>query len=366
MHALALHEQIHVPHPGSEAAPQAEDFGEEPLLRALMDVGLATPFRLDSDMQTRYEAWTARSRDTLQAHGDVILSRVLQGEAVSGQEPAPWSPASLRRWTRFQRSQVVDRSGRHSARIPGAKGVDYGEFGDSIIRAVAPRRSELQALLADEEPEFVIAYLARGVRYQARAAAARRPYLPHTLRRDFIVQVQAEEFQETRAGAVVLRDAIRGIPEALRSASLHGAKKIDLLELRTPLLGGRVWKLEDCARKSNSDFARLVAEELAKRHEGYAPLRKVVRGIRTEERAIEVEAELAEVAEECRRRLAGDARSLNHAERALRDATGAVPGIGKLVEIIIVGKNVKRDVYYSGTDLQQLVFREIWGGLNEP
>ncbi|MFB6844821.1 hypothetical protein ACFCXS_08170 [Streptomyces sp. NPDC056373] len=286
--SLIFMSRVHVAHPVL-SNPRPEDFGERPLLlRELMRAGLAHTLQADRDQQQRAaDLVDTALRDLESVHGITSMARFVEqaftiDRASAGSQTA--LSTRLRGWSSFQEQKVRSTTGHHSDRIPTRDGVEEDGFGDWARAAAVILAGPLRDITAPGQGKYLMATLARGMKYQARAEAAEMTYQSHPLRRDFSLT-----FDLTRDGAegdavLDLIQAVRGIHDTLSRAAGQGdAHRVRLLELELPLLGGRLWEPAEAGRLDDQRWIALVVRRVCEYRERAADLRQAVERCVTDE-----------------------------------------------------------------------------------
>ena len=212
---------VYVAHP-TLARPSDADFGEQPLLlRSLVSRGLVTALQFDEPTWRAAESLEAAAlRDLQSADGLNSVVRFVGQARLCDEANSDANSLSerVRGWSAFQEAKVVGISGHHSARIQTSDGIEDDEFGEWARAAGIVLRSTLAEISAPGAEGRLMATLARGIRYRARAGAVSLSYQSHPMRRDFLLT-----FELTRggAGSAVILDVIkvvRGIQTSLLAA----------------------------------------------------------------------------------------------------------------------------------------------------
>lgn len=241
--SLIFMSQVYVAHPVLHT-PEPKDFGERPyLLRALVDAGLLHPLCLDQARQEASAALEASAVHDLQTvHGLTSMARFVEQAFVCDTAAAGGQDAlssRIRDWSAFQERQVRRVTGHHGERISTHDGVEEDAFGVWARAAAVMLGQALEGIAAPAQGDYLMATLARGMKYRARAEAAGVSYQSHPMRRDFSLT-----FDMTREGAdesrvLDLIRSVRGIHTTLsRAAGPDESHRVQLLQLELPLLGG--------------------------------------------------------------------------------------------------------------------------------
>jgi hypothetical protein len=191
--------------------------------------------------------------------------------------------ARLIEWARFQQANVRV-TGHHNVRIDSHDGIESDEFGDWARSAAVVLHRALAPVAPPGEGKYLMATLARGLKYQARADAAAMCYQPHPMRRDFLLT-----FDLNRQGAedVLVLDVIktiRGIPGSIAEAADHAATlRVRLMEFELPLLGGRLWSDADTGKLSDASWIQHVADRIKRYRAEATDLREAIAECVTDE-----------------------------------------------------------------------------------
>ncbi|MFS8203383.1 hypothetical protein ACLVWQ_32500 (plasmid) [Streptomyces sp. CWNU-52B] len=286
--SLIFMSRVYVGHPVL-SNPRPEDFGERPLLlRELMRTGLTRTLQADAPQQRRAADLVDTALSDLESvRGITSMARFVEqaftiDRASAGSQTALSS--RLQGWSAFQEQKVRNTSGHHSYRIPTQDGVEEDGFGEWARAAAVILAGPLRDITAPGQGKYLMATLARGMKYQARAEAAQMPYQSHPLRRDFSLT-----FDLTRDGAgddtvLDIIQAVRGIHDTLsRTAGQDNAHRLRLLELELPLLGGRLWEPAEAGRLDDHGWIALIVQRVQEYRERAADLRHAVERCVTDE-----------------------------------------------------------------------------------
>lgn len=123
----------------------------------------------------------------------------------------------LRAWGAFQHREV--KIAGHQERIPTRDGVEDDEFGQWSRAAALLLADALDTIAEPGDGPYVMATLARGMKYRARADACRVAYQSHPLRRDFSLTFDLTRRGATDTAVLELIRAVRGIHESLADAA---------------------------------------------------------------------------------------------------------------------------------------------------
>ncbi|MFG2373800.1 hypothetical protein ACGFY9_20280 [Streptomyces sp. NPDC048504] len=286
--SLIFMSRVHVAHP-ILPTPGPEDFGERPLLlRELMRTGLTHALQADTGQQRRTaDLVDAALLDLQSVHGITSMARFVE-QAFTIDRTSAGSQTSLsgrlRDWSAFQEQKVRNSSGHHSDRIPTRDGVEEDGFGDWARAAAVILAGPLRDITAPGQGKYLMATLARGMKYQARAEAAEITYQSHPLRRDFSLTFDLTLDGAGDAAVLDIIQAVRGIHDTLSRAARQGdAHRLRLLELELPLLGGRLWEPGETGRLDDRRWIALIVQRIHEYRERAADLRHAVERCVTDE-----------------------------------------------------------------------------------
>lgn len=331
--SLIFMSNVHVAHPVLHA-PRAGDFGDRPLLlRALLRAGLLRPLRLDQAQRTVADQLEAAAvRDLQSIHGVTSMARFVEqafacDEASTGRQEA--LSGRIREWSAFQERQVRATVGHHRERIPTPDGVEEDAFGEWARAAAVILRGALTGIAPPGQGKYLMATLARAMKYRARAEACGVSYQSHPMRRDFSLT-----FELTRNGAadgevLDLIQAVRGIHASLGDAAGQGEHhRVQLLELELPLLGGRLWAAEDTGRRTDQEWIAFVVGRIRDYRERATDLRRAVERCVTTEDYVRLARDIEDVKRQLLERLGFHRAELSAVEREL---VGSVASVGAAV-----------------------------------
>jgi hypothetical protein len=365
--SLIFMSRVYVAHPAL-ATPRDDDFGQQPrLLRALLSRGLVTALRLDdSSWRTAQVLEAAALHDLQSADG---FSSVVQfvGQARLCDEAnsrADSLSERIRGWSQFQEATVRGVPGHHIARIQTSDGIEEDAFGEWARAAGIVLRGTLAGICAPGAEAHLMATLARGIRYRARAGAASLSYQSHPMRRDFLLT-----FELTRGGAesALILDVIkivRGIQTSLLAAGGETlASRLQILELELPLLGGRLWESDDTGRLPDEDWIEFVTDKIAEYRDRAQELRAAIERCVTAEDYLRLARDIEAVRQKLLERLGLRSVDLSPVERELVDGvasvTQAFPGVPKVSGLWIGVRSVEKKYVFSGEPFQRFLYKEF-------
>ncbi|NED12582.1 hypothetical protein [Streptomyces sp. SID9124] len=329
--SLIFMSQVYVAHPVLHA-PGPQDFGERPyLLRALVGSGLMRPLNLDPAQQEAATALEASAVHDLQTvHGLTSMARFVEQAFVCDTASAGGQDAlssRIRDWSAFQEREVRRVAGHHAQRISTRDGVEEDAFGEWARAAAVMLGQALQEIAAPAQGNYLMATLARGMKYRARAEAAGVSYQSHPMRRDFSLT-----FDMTREGAdedrvLDLIQSVRGIHTTLsRAAGQDDSHRLQLLQLELPLLGGRLWVPSEAGKYNDQDWIALVASRIRRYRDRAADLRTAVERCVTDEDYVRLARDIEGVKRQLLERLGLRRAELSAMEREL---VGTVASVGE-------------------------------------
>ena len=195
--------------------PRPEDFGEQPwLLQTLMRAGLIHPLRLNEHQWVAAAAAEAHAlRDLKSPQGTrSVLQFVEQALICDRAQPARRNSMSRRisEWSDFQ-ARKIRIPGHHADRIATSHGIEDDDYGRWARAAALALEGSLEQVAAAPEQKYVMATLARGLRYKMRAEVADTCYQAHPMRRDFSLTFQLNQNQADDDAVLDLIKAVRGI-----------------------------------------------------------------------------------------------------------------------------------------------------------
>lgn len=365
---LIFIDDVYVVHP-LLAAPAATDFGSRPhLLQALVQRGMLRPLRLtETQWSAVQDAEGEAAADLKSPIGSRSVVQFVEQALICDRTPG--SPMSLsdrlRRWTDFQRGNVRV-AGHHQARIDTSDGVELDEFGSWARAAAIVLEGSLSLMAPDGEGHYLMASLARGIKYHLRATAGGLCYQPHPMRRDFAVT-----FDLNRGGAAadvvfdVIR-AIRGIHESLAQAvGPLEPQRIRVLELELPLLGGRLWQPSEVGKVSDEQWLELVVARIAEYRERAADLREAIASCVTDEDYLVLARDIEGVRNRLLEALGLRTNEPSQVEQELVDSVASVARATTGVSVVrglyfgTRGLGRRLSHRFSGRPFQQFLYREF-------
>lgn len=367
--SLIFMSRTYVPHPVL-FRPAPADFGERPLLlRSLMRAGLLHPLQIGSPGARVYQQLEDSAiRDLSGGHGLTSMIRFIEQARDIDNANAASQEALLTRihaWCEFQDNQVRPVKGHHSARIRTPDGVEEDAFGEWARATAVVIRGPLEVIATSGRGGYLMANLARTMKYRARAQATGVSYQSHPLRRDFSLT-----FDLTRDGASeeavfdVIR-AVRGIHETLTQAvGPDGTHRLRLIALELPLLGGRLWASSDLGHNDDRSWVDLVVGRIADYRDRAADLRHAVERCVSDEDRLRVARDIDDVKFRLLDRL-----GLRHAEpsavereivSSVASVASAAPGIPVVSGLWFAARSLGRQYTYPGAlPYQRFLYREF-------
>lgn len=364
--SLIFMSRVFVPHP-TLATPTVADFGAEPrLLRALVDEGLAHPLHLDDDAWSVAAAAEMSALADLQSRqGNRSLSQFIEQALICDDARLGTRiPLSTRihDWATFQAVNV--RQAHHTDRIATRDGIEDDPFGEWARAAAIVLRGVLQGIAPEGQESYVAATLARALKYRARAVAADLAYQAHPMRRDFLLTFDLTRDGVDAADVLEFIKTIRGIKDSLATAAGEGqAHRLELLEFELPLLGGRLWRVDERGRMPDSSWIPLVARRIAEYRERAADLRHAIQRCVTDEEYLRLARDVERVKKQLLERLGLRSVDLSPIERDLvtgvASVAEAVPGVPKVSGLWMAGRKIGKQVGGAGNPVQRFLYREF-------
>jgi hypothetical protein len=367
--SLIFMSRVYVAHPVLHT-PRPQDFGDRPLLlRALIDAGLLLPLHLDLDQQQAAADLEASAIHDLQTvHGLTSMARFVEQAFVCDTASAGGQTSlsfRIRGWSSFQEQQVRRIAGHHGERIPTRDGVEEDAFGEWARAAAVLLGEALKEIAAPTQGKYLMATLARGMKYRARAEAAAVTYQSHPMRRDFSLT-----FDMTRQGAgeaqvLDLIQSVRGIHATLsQAAGQDEAHRVQLLQLELPLLGGRLWTPGEIGSRCDQDWITLVSVRIRQYRERAADLRAAVERCVTDEDYVRLARDIEGVKRHLLDRLGLRRVELSAMERELVGAVASVaeaaPGVPKVSGLWFGARTLGKQFSYAGAQpFQRFLYREF-------
>jgi hypothetical protein len=365
--SLIFMSRVYVAHPVL-ALPQDADFGEQPhLLRALLARGLVTALRLDEPSWNSTLALEAAALKDLQSADGLssVVRFVTQARLCDEAIPDEIALAArLRDWSEFQEVRVHGVTGHHDARIRTRDGIEDDAFGDWARAAAIVLGETLADISIPGTEAYLMATLARGIRYRARADAANVSYQSHPLRRDFLLT-----FELTRGGAgdAFIFDVIQGVRGIQTSLVAAGGEslgpRLQILELELPLLGGRLWDAPETGRHSDQSWIELVADRITDYRARAQELRDAIEQCVTAEDYLRFGRDIATVKRRLLERLGLRTVDLSSVERELVDGVAsvshAIPGVPNVTGLWMGVRGVEKRYVFSGKPFQRFLYKEF-------
>jgi hypothetical protein len=367
--SLIFMSRVYVAHPILHA-PRPQDFGDRPyLLRVLVDSGLLLPLHLDSDQQQAAAALEASAVHDLQTvHGLTSMARFVEQAFVCDIASAGGQTAlssRIRDWSAFQEQQVRLVAGHHSERISTRDGVEEDAFGEWARAAAVLLSEALKEIAAPTQGKYLMATLARGMKYRARAEAAAISYQSHPMRRDFSLTFDMTRQGADEARVLDLIQAVRGIHSTLRQAAgQDDSHRLQLLQLELPLLGGRLWTPGEVGRHSDQGWITLVASRIRQYRDRAADLRTAVERCVTDEDYVRLARDIDGVKRQLLERLGLRRVELSAMERELVGTVASVaeatPGVPKVSGLWFGARTLGKQFAFTGAQpFQRFLYREF-------
>ncbi|MBR7824675.1 hypothetical protein KDK95_00015 [Actinospica sp. MGRD01-02] len=361
-HVYVSHPLLHNPEPA--------DFGQRPLLlQSLMAAGLLSPLQLDSKKQSSARALERRAIADLQgANGIKSMARFVdQAFSIDQSTVGRQNGLSerLRAWGAFQHSEVKIATGHHRERIPTQDGVEDDEFGRWARAAALLLAGALDTIAEPGDGPYVMATLARGMKYRARAEACHVAYQSHPLRRDFSLTFDLTRRGATDAAVLDLIRAVRGIHDSLADAAgVEETHRLRLLQLELPLLGGRLWTAQETGTIPDPDWIELVVSRVREYRDRAAELRQAIIDCITDEDQIRFARDIEGVTRHLLERLGLRRVELSPLEQELVSSVASVaqaaPGVPKVSGLWVSARTIGKQRTFTGAQpYQRFLYREF-------
>lgn len=361
---LIFGSDVFVTHPVL-TAPRAIDFGEEPqLLQTLFRRGLIRPLRL-SDEQLRSAA--VREGEILRfltMDGPMVLADYIDRTCLCDSIPGAVAIAGrIKAWSRFQAHEVRERPKHHMVRVPAPGGIESDDFGAWSKAIAISLRNRVRSISPDGDEAYVMAFLTRGLKYQARSAVSPVCYQPHPARRDFILAFGLAEIDVGRDQLLEVAKLVRGIHDTLLDRADDRLKpRIELLAFELPLLGGRLWTDDETGKRSDSDWIAHVCDRIADYRARASQLRVAISSCLVEEDRARLVRDIEEVKFQLLERLGLRDVQLSAVERDLTGAASvmeATVGLPKVSGIWLVSRAIGKRITFRGNQYQQFLYKEF-------
>jgi len=367
--SLIFMSHVYVSHP-LRYAPVPEDFGQRPpLLRSLMAADLLAPLQLDATQQAAARALEHRAiRDLQGANGIKSMARFVDQALAIDQSAAGRQDSlseRLRAWGAFQHREVKIATGHHRERIPTRDGVEDDEFGTWSRAAALLLADALDTIAEPGDGPYVMATLARGMKYRARAEACQVAYQSHPLRRDFSLTFDLTRRGATDAAVLDLIRAVRGIHESLADAAgTEESHRVRLLQLELPLLGGRLWTAQETGTLPDPDWIALVVSRIREYRDRAAELRQAITECITDEDQMRFARDIDGVTRHLLERLGLRRVELSPLEQELvssvASVTQAAPGVPKVSGLWLSARTIGKQRTFTGAQpYQRFLYREF-------
>jgi hypothetical protein len=318
---IILMSNTYVAHP-TLFQPRAVDFGNQPrFLRTLVRQGLVKALKFEPDLQAlALELEQSALRDLASASGMNSVTEFIRQARICDIESGRRNSLSARllKWSEFQMQAVHKAPDHHTARIPTQDGIEDDSFGQWARAASIVLGQTLDAIAAPGSQSYVMATLARGIKYRIRAEVNALCYQSHPMRRDFLLTFDMARDRASSDEILNLIKVVRGIHKALANAdNVKPSFRPKILELELPLLGGRLWADEEVDVYSDSDWIELIAERIAEYRLRASDLRNAIAGCITEVDFLRFSRDVEEVKNQLLARLGLRQVELSQVERQL-------------------------------------------------
>ena len=269
-------------------------------------------------------------------------------------------------WCDFQ-ARKIRIPGHHADRITTDDGIEDDDYGQWARAAALALEGSLQRLATPSEQKYLMATLARGLKYRARSEVAGICYQSHPMRRDFSLIFQLRQSDTEDSVVLDLIKAVRGIHRTLaESAGERQMHRMRLLELELPLLGGRLWKSTETRQRSDHDWLQTIVGRIQGYREEAADLRGAVERCVTDEDFIRVARDIHEVAEQLLGRLGLRRTEVSAVEHELVNDVASVvqatTGVPRVTGLWFGAKSLGKQVAQfklNGQPYQQFLYREF-------
>ncbi|MEU4107776.1 hypothetical protein [Streptomyces sp. NPDC027717] len=282
--------------------------------------------------------------------------------AVGGQTALS---ARIRGWNAFQERQVRSTSGHHSRRIPTSDGVEEDAFGEWARAAAVLLGEALAEIAPPGQGRYLMATLARGMKYRARSEAIGVSYQSHPMRRDFSLTFDMAREGVDEDQVLNLIQSVRGIHATLAQAAGNDeAHRVRLLQLELPLLGGRLWAHDEVGTRSDEEWTKLVVERIEEYRQRAADLRRAVQQCVTDEDYLRLARDIDGVKRQLLERLGLRRVELSEIERELvgtvASVTEAAPGVPKVSGLWFGARTLGKQFSFAGAQpFQRFLYREF-------
>ncbi len=268
-------------------------------------------------------------------------------------------------WCNFQEDQVRHAAGSHTSRIDTQDGVEEDAFGQWARAASVMLRGVLDSIAAPSQGGYLMATLARSLKYRIRAQSAGIGYQAHPLRRDFSITFDLTRDGASDATVFDLIQAVRGIHVTLAdSAGSDDAIRMRLLEFELPLLGGRLWSPAETGRHGERDWVNVVVDRISDYRSRAKDLRDAVENCVTDEDRLRLARDIDGVRRQLLDRLGLRQVELSGVERELVDSVASVasaaPGIPIVSGLWFSARSLGKQYAYTGAQpYQRFLYREF-------
>ena len=363
---LIFNTNVYVVHP-TVAAPQATDFGDEPLLlRSLLARRLVRPLRLTAEQARECTITQTNTLRILESDGARALIDYIEHTLMCDSTPGVTTIANrIRAWSEFQAREVRTAARHHVIRIPTADGIEDDEIGHWTRATAASLRGRLGLISPVGQEAYVLAFLTRGLKYKSRADVGGSCYQAHPARRDFIVSFEFAAANTDSEHVLDVVKMVRGIHETmLRSADERRRPRMLLLEFELPLLGGRLWTGDETGKQPDYDWLNLLSDRIADYKTRSAELRNAISQCLLEEDHARLTRDIEEVKYQLLERLGLRDVQLSPVERDLVKAASVAEstiGLPKVSGLWIGPRTVGKRMMFRGNPYQQFLYREFLG-----
>ncbi|MER7007737.1 hypothetical protein ABT297_32495 [Dactylosporangium sp. NPDC000555] len=367
--SIVFMSKVVVPHP-TLADPREVDFGERPrLLRSLMSAGLIEPLHLnpaqwDEALAIEQSALARLQSGTGTRSVIAFIEQTLKVDDQLRSRPRNDLSHRIRGWADFQAGHVRI-PGHHQDRINTSDGIEEDGFGHWARHAGAFLGGVIESVAPRDEAKYVMATLARGLKYRSRADGAQVIYQSHPLRRDFLITFDLQSRGASDEFVFETIQLIRGIKTSLSAAAGdEHSRRAELLELELPLLGGRLWHPDEAGHSLGEDaWIGLVTARIQQYREHSTELRRAIERCVTDEDYLRIARDIDGVRRQLLERLGLRQVTLSPVERELvagvASVAESVPGVPKVGGMWLGLRSAGKQLKATGSPVQRFLYREF-------
>ncbi|MFV2020476.1 hypothetical protein [Micromonospora sp. LOL_023] len=365
--SLIFMSDVYVAHP-TLATPRAIDFGNQPiLLQSLIRASPIKPLALrETQLSAAGRLHSARLKELGSSSGTQnfmsFVNQMIEIDLL--QIPSQTTMAGrVRNWLKFQTNDVLV-AGHHRARVSTEDGIENEPFGEWARTAGKFLSGALEGIAPPGQAAYLLATIARGLKYQSRAEASGITYQSHPLRRDFLIDFDLRRLGENRNHVFEVIKAVRGIYTAVADAAGVGsANRVQLLELELPLLGGRLWRPDELGKMGDQEWSDLVAQRVLEYRRVSRPLRDTLERCIHVEDYLRLTRDIEVVRADLLERLGLRDVTLSAVERELLDGAASVaesiPGLPKVSGLWLIARRAGKQFTPGNTPVQRFLYKEF-------